>query len=220
MTVNWGFALLSIAVAAAAISMLRSSGLKTVLVGWMILSAISGFTGVLTNFERLPPPAMLLFFLGFLSTTYLGLSRFVQPLIALPLRLLVGFQAFRILVEILIHQSSTIGLAPPQMTWNGMNFDIVTGVTAALIAPIADRLPRWLIIAWNCMGLGLLTWVVTVAVVSFPSPFQILKPDNLWVTQFSYVWLPTVLVPAALLGHIVCLRKMWRATSVEQAIRE
>ena len=116
---------------------------------------------------------------------------------------LVVAQTFRILVEVLIHESSTIGLAPRQMTWQGYDFDIVTGITALVLAPFARSAPMSLVVAWNCLGLTLLLWVVGIAAVSFPTPFQLLRPDSTWLTLFPYVWLPSVLVTAALLGRVV-----------------
>jgi hypothetical protein len=111
-------------------------------------------------------------------------------------------------VEILIHMSSTIGLAPTQMTWSGYNFDIFTGVTALALAPFAKAAPARLVFLWNWLGLALLMWVVGIAIVSLPTRFQLMRPDSTWVASFPYVWLPTVLVKAALLGHIVIFRKL------------
>jgi hypothetical protein len=148
---------------------------------------------VFSGYSRLPPRAVVL-------TRRLALSFLLTTLIAA--------QAFRILVEILIHKSSTIGLAPPQMTWDGYNFDIITGVTALALALFARAVPTRLVFIWNCLGLALLSWVVGIAIVSFPTRFQLLRPDNTWVAFFPYVWLPSILVPAALLGHIVIFRKL------------
>jgi hypothetical protein len=58
------------------------------------------------------------------------------------------------------------------------------------------------------MGLALLLWVVGVAALSFPTRFQLLRPDNTWVAYFPYVWLPSILVTTALLGHVVVFRKL------------
>jgi hypothetical protein len=64
--------------------------------------------------------------------------------------------------------------------------------------------------AWNIMGSMLLATVVTIAVLSFPTPFQMIAsdPPNVWVTHVPFIWLPTVLVPAALLGHLLTLRQL------------
>ena len=60
------------------------------------------------------------------------------------------------------------------------------------------------------MGLGLLFNVVTVAILSFPFPFRVFmnEPSNIWVTHFPYIWLPTIMVAAAFLGHLTIFRKL------------
>ncbi len=186
----------------------RSMPVSIGIIGWMLMTAGLAHSGILGRFTSVPPPIGLLFAGGFAATIALGMSRSVRRVIELPLAVLVGAQSFRIVVEMLIHASSTIGLAPIQMTWSGYNFDIVTGVTALLLAPFAKVVPARLIFLWNCLGLGLLMWVVGIAMISMPTPLQLLRPDNVWVASFPYVWLPTVLVTAALLGHIVVFRKL------------
>ena len=66
---------------------------------------------------------------------------------------------------------------------------------------------------WNLAGLGLLVNVVTVAIQSFPGPLQSLWPSNTWVTGLPYVWLPTVMVPLALGGHLLVFRRLYRYES-------
>lgn len=202
------FVALSVAVAATLIGALRSIRVGLAVVLWMALTWTLAATGVLDRFDVLPPRMLLVAFAGFLLTVGLSRSAAGARLAAHPLGWLVGFQAFRIAVEWLIHTAWQQGLAPQQMTWSGMNFDVVTGVSALVLAPAAARVPRGLLRAWNVMGLALLAWVVGVAVASFPTPFQILKPDNTWVVHAPYVWLPAVLVPAALLGHLALFRTL------------
>ncbi len=207
--VHIGFIALPIAVALLVAWAARYWPLAIGILAWMLITAGFALSGTLQHFNSMPPPIGLLMMSGFIATVAVGRSRWVNRLIELPLAALIAAQAFRILVEILIHESSKVGLAPPQMTWDGYNFDIVTGVTALALAPFA-RVPTWLILAWNFLGLGLLLWVVGIAIVSFPTPLQLLRPDNTWVASFPYVWLPSVLVTAALLGHIVLFRKLLR----------
>ncbi len=123
--------------------------------------------------------------------------------------LIVGIQAFRIPVELIIHQAVAEGIAPPQMTWlPGMNQDVLTGIAALLLAPFANRLPRWALQAFNIGGLGLLLWVVGVAVLSMPTPMQQIEPDNIWIAFFPWVLLPVVLVSCAFLGHLTLFAKL------------
>jgi hypothetical protein len=94
------------------------------------------------------------------------------------------------------------------MTYTGRNFDIVTGATAILVAwALASRGSRRLVIAWNVMGLALLVNVLTIAVLSTPV-FRYFGDDrlNVFVTYPPYVWLPAVMVLAALAGHLLIFR--------------
>lgn len=206
--VEWGFALLSVAVAAVVAWHVRSARIAMAIAIWAALSWALAAAGALRDVSAMPPRPFFVIVPGFILTVALGVSNAGRALAVLPVTWLVGGQAFRILVELLIHRAYEVGVAPVQLTWDGMNFDIVTGVTALLLAPFASRLPRAVLAAWNAMGLGLLAWVVSVAVLSLPTPFQQFWPDNVWVGHAPYIWLPTVLVPAALLGHIALFRHL------------
>jgi hypothetical protein len=207
--VESGFIALSLVIAGLVIIAIESSRVTISIAIWLALSAGIAQSGLLLQFKALPPPIALLLGMGFGLTFYLGTSALGKKLTLLPLSWLIGFQGFRIAVEILIHIASNINLAPPQMTWDGMNFDIITGVTAVAIAPFAERISRGWLLAWNLLGLGLLLWVVSIATLSFPTALQLLHPDNTWIARFPYIWLPAVLVPSALLGHIAIFRKLF-----------
>ncbi len=203
-----GFVVLPAAVAAVVAWAGKSKALALSILVWMLIAAALALSGILRRFNSTPPPIALFLVSGFVATVAIGRSPWVRHLIELPVGLLIGFHAFRILVELLLHESSTIGLAPPQMTWSGYNFDVVTGLTALVFAPFARSAPKWLVLVWNCCGLALLIVVMGIATVSFPTRFQLMHPDNAWVASFPYVWLPSILVTAALLGHLVIFRKL------------
>jgi hypothetical protein len=74
---------------------------------------------------------------------------------------------FVVLPVLLVGVLAWSGIMPVQMSYTGLNFDIVTGATAipvALLAATGRAGPR-LIAAWNVVGLGLLVNVVTVAIL-------------------------------------------------------
>jgi hypothetical protein len=178
-------------------------------VGWALATLGLAATGVLVHFE-LPPRMLVVFVLGLSLCVALFRSRAGRALTTLPLSWLVGAQGFRVLVELLIHRAVVEGVAPPQMTWSGWNLDVVSGVTAPLVAialgrGVAVRLLAW---AWNVMALGLLLVVVVVAIVSMPTPLQQMHPDNTWVVHAPYVLLPSVLVTSAVVLHVAALRKL------------
>jgi hypothetical protein len=184
--------------------------------GWLALTAGTAAAGQL-RFEGGPPTALLLLALALGGAVGLGLSPIGARLAAgLPLAVLVGFHGFRVLVELLLDRANREGLAPVQLTYHGRNFDIVSGVTALALAALlaSGRLPRRLVArvvgAWNVVGAALLLNVVGVGLLSAPTPLRVFhnEPANVWVTRAPWVWLPTVMVAAAILGHVLVFRRL------------
>jgi len=205
---EYGFTILGIGLILATSYRLKSKRFLYLGLGWLLLTGLIGATGWLSDFSGTPPRIMFFFAPVLIGVAWLAFSTFGKRLCLLPLSLLVGFQSFRIIVEILIHQAAVEGVAPPQMSWDGLNFDVFAGISALIIFPFAGRLPQWAILVWNSTALGLLLWVLGVAILSFPTPFQQLKPDNIWVAHFPFIWLPTIAVALAILGHLVVFRKV------------
>ena len=185
---------------------------------WLVATGAIGSSGWLADFSSTPPRIVLLFVPAFIVTAGLVYSKFGDRLVALPLAFLIGFQAFRIPVELLIHLAFKEGVAPEQMTWSGLNLDVLTGISALIVVPFLRKIPRWGILLWNSVGLFLLIWVVSVAVLSMPTSFQRLEPDNIWVAYFPFIWLPMIAVTAALAGHLAVFRKVFAKSQHEHDI--
>jgi hypothetical protein len=124
---------------------------------------------------------------------------------------LVGYQAFRLPLELLMHQAAADGIMPWVMSYSGYNFDIVTGITALVLGVALARgnVPRTLILAWNVLGLALLAIIGTVAFSASPI-FLAFGPENVnvWVTRFPYSSM-SIMVGAALFGHVLVFRKLY-----------
>ena len=58
-------------------------------------------------------------------------------------------QAFRLPLEMILHGLYDSGDLPVQMTWSGLNFDVVTGATAALLGLVGLRRPLSVFV-WTC----------------------------------------------------------------------
>lgn len=121
----------------------------------------------------------------------------------------------RVLVEVVLYFLFTEKLIPVEMTFEGLNFDIVTGLTAPLVCWFAfnnNKVNKPLLIAFNCMGLLLLSIIVTIAILSAETPLQQFgyAQPNVAVTYFPYVWLPAVVVPTMLFAHLAALYKLVR----------
>jgi len=103
------------------------------------------------------------------------------------------------------------------MTFEGRNWDILSGITAPLVWFLGYRqrtLPRWVLFTWNLVCLGLLFNIVGNAILAAPFDFQQQAFDqpNIAVLYFPYVWLPAVVVPLVLLSHLVALRGLASST--------
>ncbi len=178
--------------------------------GFLALTAGSGWTA--GNLDGLPPRPL---FVGLVSLT-LAVVFAVSPwghevAMSRSVALLVGFQAFRLPLEIVLHQLYTRGELPVQMTWAGCNLDVVTGVTALIVAALAQtgRLSRGLLAAWNSMGMVLLFVIVVIAVGSIPTPLMFVDadPPNTFAVTLpgALILLP---VASALVGHILVFRRL------------
>ena len=195
---------------------------RTVRVGvavlaWMLITAIVAASGVLRRFDATPPPFALLALAVAVVGIAVPCSSLGTLLVrGLPLWALVGFQVFRFPLELLMHRAYVEGLMPVQMSYSGQNYDIVSGITAGALALRLGRgrAPRWVVATWNVLGFVLLANIVTVAVVSTPL-FRWFGSErlNTFVTYPPFVWLPAVLVVAALMGHIL----VWRWLSAKPA---
>lgn len=201
----------------------RARKAALVLLGWLALTSALAASGVLGKFELVPPPLPVLVMLTTVCSTIFAFSS-VGTMLAreLPLAALIGFQAFRLPLEMTLHRLCTDGVLPVQMTYYGMNVDILTGITAiplALWAAYATP-PRFVLRLWNIFGVTLLLTIVTIAVLSMPSALRVFvnEPANTIVATVPFVWLPTVLVQAAWIGHLLLFRRIgrriWKQTRV------
>lgn len=179
---------------------------------WVIFTGLAARQGQL-RFDTVPPTMFIVMIL-----TIIGAIAFARSEVAarvsdtLPLWVLVGWQAFRLPLELLMHRAYSEGIMPEQMSYSGLNFDIVTGATAIVVALMlrAGRGGRVMALAWNAVGAGLLLNIITIAVLSTPTPLRMFpaEPANVWITRFPFVWLPVLMVSTAIAGHLIIFRKL------------
>jgi len=178
----------------------------------MVVEYALASSGLLREWTPVPPPFMPAVAVPVLLALVVALSPLGRRVAAAAsFAAIIGIQAFRLPLELLMHRAATTGLMPVQMSYSGWNFDILTGTLAIVVAWIAARSPqsRRIVFAWNLLGTLLLINIVTIAIASLPM-FAAFGPDrlNTWVADPPYVFLPTVLVPAAVFGHALTWRKL------------
>lgn len=165
------------------------------------------------HFPPGPPTMMVVFALLTILSVGLGLSPVGRRLAAgLPLAVLVGVQGFRLPLELMMHRAYDYGLMPRVMSYSGLNFDIVTGTTAIIVAVLLalGRVGPRTVRAWNVMGTLLLINIIVIALLAAPTPWRVFRepPANVWVTTAPYIWLPAVMVAFAILGHLLIYRAL------------
>lgn len=184
-----------------------------VITAWVLLTGFLAGSGFFSDFSKLPPRPLLLIFLPLAGLLILAFSKTGTAIIrAIPPHWLVGMQAFRILVELLLWRLCVGHLLPVQMSFEGNNFDVISGLLAIPVAMILYR--KWmpqLSLFFNVIGIGLLINILVIAVLSMPTPFRYFRnePSNTLVTEFPFVYLPAVLVALAQALHIFSLRQVW-----------
>jgi hypothetical protein len=182
---------------------------------FLLLSIAASMSGLIDNFDARPPYLMRFLLPHMVFILIVGsVSPYGRRLaLGLPIAALVGLQAFRIPVELLLHGLYDEGIAPVQMTYFGRNFDILTGLTAVPVAWLAARgkASRALLTAWNILGLALLCNIVIVALASMPGPLRLFmnEPSAKFITSLPYIFIPTMFVTTALLGHVLLFRRLW-----------
>jgi hypothetical protein len=179
---------------------------------WLVVSALPTLSGVLRPGGPVPAQAVMLGVLAIAA--WFSFSRFGGRIAsAVPLYVLVGFQGFRLPLELVLHEWVATGIAPPQMTWTGQNVDIVAGGLALVSIPFVRWRPR---LAWapSIVGALLLANVLRIVALSLPGPFQSF-PDTITLPySFPHVWIATVCVAGAVVGHLIAFRALVRGQAV------
>lgn len=183
--------------------------------GWLALTGAVAGAGLLRDYGAMPPPMFRVFLPGVILVFGAAFSGFGTRLAdGLGWGALIGYQAFRIPVELILSALYASGRLPVQMTFHGANFDILTGISAVAVAWLASRrrIGRTGILAWNLVGLALLANIVTIAILSMPGRLRAFpaEPANTIVFGWPFIWLPAWLVLGALFGHLLVFRKLWR----------
>jgi len=181
---------------------------------WLIAQSTLGLRGFYKVTDTLPPRFFMLIappllFIAVLLFTASG-KKFSDNLNTKYLMLL---HTIRILVELVLFWLFLHKAVPQIMTFEGRNFDIISGLTAPIIfyfGFIKKTLSDKKLLLWNFICLGLLINIVTIAILSAPFSFQKLAFDqpNIALLYFPFIWLPCCIVPVVLFSHLAAVRQL------------
>lgn len=192
----------------------KSATALLVLLGWIAVQTALGLSGF---YQVLDPslPRFPVLLLPPLLTVVLVMStrrgqRFVD---GLDLRLLTLFHVVRLPVEVVLFWLFVQGTVPELMTFEGRNYDILSGLSAPVVyyfGFVQKRLSRSALILWN---VGCLLLVVNIAInglLSARTPFQqfAFEQPNVAIGYFPFVLLPALLVPMVIFAHLAAIRRL------------
>jgi len=189
-------------------------GTTFILVIWIGLLTVLSINGFFTDFSKLPPRPALAMLIPLPIIFLIAFSkRGTQLLQTVPTHWLVFMQSFRVIVELLLLFAFMAGKLPEQMTFEGRNFDVITGILAFPVGYLIARKKSYaskLAIAFNIIGIILLLNILVIAVLSMPTSIRYFmnEPSNTLVGQFPFILLPGILVPIAYTMHIFSLRQL------------
>lgn len=182
---------------------------------WVSIVSILSAKGFFLDFSTIPPRMFLVLLLPLVKILYLTFSGRMDHLLAvIPEKWLLNAQVFRVPVEILLWLLLLSGVFPEHLTLEGRNWDILAGLLSPVVAYLCfvkKSVSAKVAIVWNFMGLGLLLNIVIMAVLTFPTPFQVFDEgvSNIIVAEFPVIFLPAILVTAAYTFHAFSLRQLW-----------
>jgi hypothetical protein len=193
-----------------------SQRFMSIIAVWLALQAVVSLLDFYNDTQAMPPRLGLAIGIPVLSIIGLFATRRGRTWIdSWDLKWLTWLHVVRVPVELTLYWLFVHKQIPQLMTFEGVNYDILSGITAPVIFLLCmgtPRIRRMPLLIWNFICLALLFNVVIRAILAAPTPFQQLAFDqpNVAVLYFPYIWLPAFIVPAVLLSHLITIRRLIR----------
>ncbi|WP_350286114.1 hypothetical protein [uncultured Croceitalea sp.] len=181
---------------------------------WMAIVGVLGLYGFYQVENTVPPRFVLLIGPALLMVLLFLLTKRGQSFSDKQnIKWLTFLHIVRIPVEIILYFIFLEGYIPDLMTFDGYNFDILSGLSAPIMY-YAVFVKNWVgkkgLLIWNFICLGLLINILSIAILSARTPIQKLafEQPNVGVAFFPFVWLPSVIVPIVLFAHLASIRQL------------
>lgn len=191
-----------------------SKKLLIILLSWLAVQGMLSFKGFYLDSNIFPPRFMFTLIPPFITMIVLFSTRKGKTWIdSFNIQSITLLHVVRIPVELVLYLISVHHLIPLLMTFEGWNFDILSGITAPLIYYFVFKthsLNKKALLIWNFVCLAFLINIVLLAILSAPSPYQRFAFDqpNRALYYFPYIWLASVIVPLVLFSHLVAIRRL------------
>ncbi|MEQ9403422.1 MAG: hypothetical protein RIM99_07555 [Cyclobacteriaceae bacterium] len=189
---------------------------------WIFAISILTINGFFLDFSS--PPRIFLF-VGITMATIIALfvikktRTFINKM---PIATLTYVHIIRVPVEMVLLWLGISGAIAMDMTFEGSNYDIISGITAPFVGVfmISGRSKNKIgAIIWNLLALGLLVNIVVKAISYTPYFYEQAaggEAANTAVFYFPFVLLPTLVVPIVLFCHLASLNQLLFAKEESQ----
>ena len=170
----------------------------------------------------MPPriPLLMILPLMLFIVTFLRKHKNNPLLLTLPIYVPIAYQSFRLIIELMFHQTYEAGILPVNVTFEGANYDILIGITAIPMGIYAYRksASKRLLLIWNYLGIAVVAFAAFTFISSFyfPSVWGAgTKHISLEFNQFPYLILPTFFMPSAIFMHILSIIQLNKKRKLE-----
>jgi len=193
---------------------------------WTALISALALNGFFLETHSTPPNFFVGIFPTFVAIAALFFTKRGRQFIDnINLKTLTYMHVVRVPVEIGLVLLFNCGVISVYQTFEGVNFDILSGLTAPIIAYLyftKGTIGKTGLLIWNFVCLGLLFTIIIVSVLASPLPFQQIAFDqpNIGILYFPFNLLPMVLVPIVMLGHFVSIRRLIKSDVVEPVLKK
>ena len=181
---------------------------------WIIVQSVISLSGFYSVAKATPPRLPILIVPSIVFITFLFLTRNGKAFIdGLNLKTLTILHVIRVPVELVLLWLFAQKVIPQLMTFEGRNYDILSGVSAPFIyyfGFIKNTLSKNLVLGWNIICVALLANVVFYSVLSAPTKFQrfAFNQPNIALGYFPFVLLPAFLVPLVMFSNLAAIRQL------------
>ena len=169
--------------------------------GWFLLALFVGEIQLLTVLPGLAVPAIVGGLSFLLVGSYFCFESFRAGLDRVPEKALIAIHLTRFVGIYFLVLSSRGALEPAFAIPAGWG-DLLVALGA--LGLLLFRAPRWLLLAWNCIGLADILFVVATA-----ASLRLANPDALApLTRLPLSFLPTMIVPLIIATHVILFRRL------------